>query len=223
MTCCERPPTTDRTICRACQATTRRKLNDLGGYLAAELEVTLMRADRTTTSPHGKTVGKEQPLPFSERASVVAQDIHATLASWAMLTHDEAGAALPADTTPTLAEHLAAWLGWLVKHDAGDELVHDVARLHRAALDAVDLPPEASRVFVGQCVGLDCPGELWAHFPRATDERPAIRCRVCGEAYDPDSWRRLGERVQARVTQQEAARRLAEAVIGTRNASSLRA
>ena len=111
---------------------------------------------------------------------------------------------------------LPAWLGWLVKHDAGDELVHDVARLHRAALDAVDLPPEASRVFVGQCVGLDCPGELWAHFPRATDERPAIRCTACGEAYDPDTWRRLGERVQARVTQQEAARRLAEAILGRR-------
>ena len=214
MTCCERPPTTDRTICRACQATTRRKLSDLGGYLAAELEVTLMRADRTTTSPHGKTVGKEQPLPFSERASRVVEAIHATLASWCMLIHDEAGAALPADTTPALVEHLAAWLGWLVKHDAGDELVHDVARLHRAALEAVDLPPEASRVFVGQCVGLDCPGELWAHFPRATDERPVIRCGACGDSYDPDSWRRLGERIQGRQMNQDAARRLAEAIIG---------
>ena len=222
MTCCERPPTTDRTICRACQATTRRKLNDLGGYLAAELEVTLMRADRTTTSPHGRTVGKEQPLPFSERASVVAQDIHATLASWAKRTHDEAGAALPADTTPTLADHLVSWLRWLVKHDAGAELVHDVARLHRAALDAVDLPPEASRVFVGQCVGLDCPGELWAHFPRATDERPAIRCGACGEAYDPDTWRRLGERIRGRQMDLDAAQRLAEAILGTRAGLALR-
>ena len=214
MSCCERPRGNDRTVCRACQATTRRRLGDLGGYLAAELEVTLMRTDRTTTSPHGKTVGKEQPLPFSERASRVVQDIHATLAAWAMLTHDEARAALPADTTPALAEHLVAWLRWLVKHDAGEELVFDVGRLHQAAISAVDLPPEASRVFVGQCVGVDCPGELWAHFPRATDERPAIRCKECGEAYDPDSWRRLGERVQARVTQQEAARRLAEAILG---------
>lgn len=214
MTCCERPRETGRTVCRDCQRTTKRKLHDLGGYLHAELEVTLMRADRTTTSPHGKTVGKEQPLPFSERASRVVEAIHATLASWCMLIADEAGAPLPADATPALVEHLTAWMGWLVKHDAGDELVHDVARLHRDALEAVDLPPEASRVFVGQCVGLDCPGELWAHFPRATDERPAIRCGACGEAYDPDSWRRLGERIQGRQMNQDAARRLAEAIIG---------
>ena len=141
MTCCDRPRGNDRTVCRACQATTRRRLGDLGGYLHAELEVTLMRADRTTTSPHGKTVGKEQPLPFSERASRVVEAIHATLASWAMLIHDEAGAPLPADATSALVEHVVAWLPWLVKHDAGDELVHDVARLHRSALDAVDLIP----------------------------------------------------------------------------------
>ena len=214
MTCCERPRETGRTVCRDCTRTTKRKLTDLGGYLAAELEVTLMRTDRTITNPHGRTIGREQPLPFSERASRVVEDVHATLVSWCMLIADEAGATLPADQTPALTQHVVAWLPWLVKHDAGDELVHDVARLHRAAVDAVDLPPEASRVFVGQCLGVDCPGELWAHFPRATDERPVIRCPECGDSYDPDSWRRLGERIQGRQMNQDAARRLAEAIIG---------
>ena len=214
VTCCERPRETGRTICRDCTRTTKRKLTDLGGYLHAELEVTLMRADRTITNPHGRTIGKEQPLPFSERASRVVEDAHATLVSWCMLIADEAGATLPADQTPALVQHVVAWLPWLVKHDAGDDLVHDVARLHRSALDAVDLPPEASRVFVGQCLGVDCPGELWAHFPRATDERPVIRCGACGEAYDPDSWRRLGEHIHGRKMNQEAAQRLAEAIIG---------
>lgn len=214
MTCCERPRGNNRTVCRDCQATTKRKLGDLGGYLHNELEVTLLRQDRTTHSPHGKTIGKEQPLPFSEHAGRVVESIKATLTSWAMLIHDEAKADLPADTTPALSAHVVAWLGWLVKHDAGEELVFDVARLHRAAVDAVDLPPEASRVFVGQCVGIDCPGELWAHFPRATDERPNIRCTVCGEAYEPDRWNRLGDRVRSQQMNREAAQRLAEAIIG---------
>ena len=216
MSCCERPRGNDRTVCRYCQSVTRRRLYELGGYLHNELEVTLMRQDRTVHNPHGKTLGKEQPLPFSEYAGRVAQSIHATLASWAVLIRDEAHADLPDDNTPALAAHVVAWLSWLVKHDAGYELVRDVGNMHHAALAAIDLPPEASRVFVGQCVGIDCPGELWAHFPRATDARPTIRCTACGETYESDSWRRLGERVQARVTKQEAARKLAEAVIGLR-------
>ena len=214
MTCCERPREVGRTICRECLRTTKRKLSDLGGYLAAELEVTLMRTDRTTANPHGRTIGKEQPLPFGEHAGQVLEDIRATLASWAILTHDECQATLPADRLPDIIAHVVSWLPWLVKHDAGDELVHDVARLHRAAVDAIDLPPESSRVFVGQCLDADCVGELWAHFPRARDVRPYIRCNGCEAVHDPDSWRRLGERIQGRQMNQDAARRLAEAIIG---------
>ena len=214
MTCCERPREVGRTVCRDCQRTTKRKLTELGGYLASELEVTLMRSDRTTANTKVKTIGQEQSLPFSEQAGRVLESIRATLTSWAVRIHDEAGAPLPDDRVAAIIEHVTSWLPWLVKHDAGDELVHDVNGLHRAAVAAIDLPPEASRVFIGHCLAEDCDGEMWAHFPRATDMRPAIRCKVCDETYDPEQWHRLGARLHGRQMQQDAARRLAEAIIG---------
>lgn len=74
---------------------------------------------------------------------------------------------------------------WIASHDAADELVADVRRVHRRLLICVDRP--APRHYLGPCGSLDldgkpCPGELWAG-------GESVRCRVCGAMHATDERR----------------------------------
>lgn len=211
MTCCNRPPGQGRTICRDCEQTTRTRLLRVGCDLAAELETTLLRQDKTTTADRVRGT-REPALPWSEHAAQVLASIHTTLASWCLLVHDEAGADLPANNPEAMATHLIAWLRWLTRHNSGAELVHDIERLEATAVKAVDLPEESQRFLLGPCPD-DCPGELWVHLAASGTGKPSvIRCKACRREWSETEWMHLaGWMAQAGATR-DAAMRLARAV-----------
>lgn len=214
---CGRPAAQGWGICRGCHRRAALDLSDLADSLTAELEVTLTGQGRIGPDRVG---GRSAtiPLPFDVRASAVLTDVHARMVGWCLLLRDEAGATLPSDSIHDMSMHLLGWLDWLAKHQAVSEFVAEVASCVSEIERAVDLPPTLSRVFVGQCVDDSedgqCPGELWARFPRDEEMRPAIECNVCEAEYEPERWNRLGERMIGGRIDKAGARRLMRAVFG---------
>jgi len=207
---CEHPAVDGWAICLGCYKSTASRLSDLGGHWLVELGITLTgRSQIGPQSVGGRSA--EHALPLSEAASREMDSLRALLVSWSLLLRDEAGAPMPADSIPAMAENALSWLGWLAKHPAAGEMVAEMRLQWRAVEQVIDLP-QSSRVFAGLCPDDTCPGEVWAIFPIDEWKPPVCRCRVCGAQWDTTQWDRLG-RLMGRKMDSTAAARLAAAIL----------
>ncbi len=207
---CDNPAADGWGICRGCYSATAGRLSDLGGPWLVELGITLTgRSQIGPESVGGRSA--ETALPLSVTASREMASLRALLVSWCLLLRDEAGAPIPADSIPAMAEHCRNWLDWLAKHPAVGEMVDEMRQQWRSVERAIDLPAE-SRVFAGPCPVEDCPGEVWAIFPIDEWKPPVCRCRDCGARWNTTQWDRLG-RLMGRQMNEGSARRFAAVVL----------
>lgn len=150
--------------------------------LCEELEITLARLDKLSSSA-GKVLGSAgESSPFKPRASEVGWVLRNTISTWArdvaeMYPH----VTLSATTTAEAAGWLANLAGLLAEHPAADEM-------HSEITDAVEqvrrvIDRYAEKVWLGKCnsvtEGIVCEEDLFG-----AKDRETVQCKTCGTVHD---------------------------------------
>ena len=222
-----RERTRDGLTCWTCIRRTKRDLHELP-WLYLETRRASVGMVRLAARNGGKSA--ETPLPVNTHAAALADRVRNGVVGWARIAIDR-GAPVPRDTLAGLCDMLAESLRDLRRHEAITELAADV---HRWTADMVRTinRPDSRRIEVGPCP-LDvtdddgtktrCTGTVWAIFPDWDWDVPVHA--ACSWCCDPDvtpmiglwvseEWRTLGRLMRKRQRQDEAAWRLARAILG---------
>lgn len=153
------------------------KLGEIVNWLAEALDDTITRQTARPTGPRISTAKrKDTPLPYVESASLIAQDLHATLTAWIETVCTERNYPWPGhlrikDASQWLHTNIIGLTLLDDIRDAADEITH----AYRRALNAVDTP--LMRTYQGKCQV--CAAPLWA---RRTDRK--IVCKQCAAVID---------------------------------------
>lgn len=151
-----------------------------------ELQTTLARLSRSTSSsgPVGKA--SETPVPYHDRASAVAHRMRNELSTWARaLAEDDPELVLPRDHVPSIARWLA---GQMADRFVPGEMGSGIRGVVRDARRVIDRAPD--RVFAGPCweptepleEGGEpgrCEGQLYAGIGASM-----VRCPRCAMRHD---------------------------------------
>lgn len=158
-----------------------------------ELQTTIGRLSKSAGSAGTGARTAETPLPYHDRASLVAHRMRNELATWVRIVveeHSNEELALPADRVPAMAR-------WLASHPSlfTFDMVSGVTSVVRDAERVIDRAPD--RVYAGPCLEpltyeaeielardpaaeVDrCAGQLYA-----SKGKGAVRCRECGIRHD---------------------------------------
>lgn len=185
--------------CTLCTVCTDR----LAAHLAAvpevcsELAVTLSRADKITITARR---GGDAELPYKIAAGDALASLGSILIYWAGQVSRHG------DRLPVKTDVAAEWLGHrldrLRAHPVAGEAYAQIRAAMTRAWGVVDHPQNRASFKVGPCpelaeAGRYCAGEVWASIPAQRQERRAsMWCRVCGAAWPPPLWRRVGQRIK---------------------------
>lgn len=193
---CDRP--TDAVLCHRCTRRLGHILTELPAWLA-ELTVTVTRQAKTGAGDGGKTPKAfEQPLPYSPKAAELLDQAARGLRQWVTYFAD------PSDpiTLDYRADSSAVWLlghlGDIRLYERADELLTAMTALRDQIRRRVDNP---AKRWVGRCtarvlaagVSVDGHGvivptiherQCGADLRTRTGDK-TIRCRECGQEYDP--------------------------------------
>jgi hypothetical protein len=174
--------------------------------LAEQLAITVTRQavlGAQQGMPHRKD--DERPLPFNESVSTYeAEDLRATLVGWVRDIEPDI-AHQPHDDLVSIATWLTRNVETIRQHQAADEIYDEIRYAVREAWRAVDRPAHRSRVVVGDCIVVSCPGTLIAYFPTAkydeNDETTHSRmvCDTCEVTYGAAQWINVGREILRRV------------------------
>jgi hypothetical protein len=151
-------PVQDATLCATCAHRLDDALAQICEHhgLGWDLDIAITR--QAVMSDRNGPRANTTPIPYDDRASVRARELHDTLGSWARLVVEETGAVPPADTITAIAAWLRPRAGWLRHHPAGGEALDEIRDAVRAARRVVDRP--ADRLYAGPCQG--CGTDLYA-------------------------------------------------------------
>jgi len=186
---------------RLCDTCTDRLEQILAEIPALDRELELTETRQTANGPRNGSRSAEKPVVFNPTAAQVREDLRATLAGWCadLPTTRRKPVGSPVEQ---LVRHLFANLPSIRQWLNADTLIDEVTYATRQGWKAVDRPKDRTRVKVCDCLQVDCPGELWAHFPveeydpddDTTHSR--IVCTECDVVYPAGpSWHRLGNQV----------------------------
>ena len=176
---------------------------------------------------------KEPPPPAPIAVLSLRREVCEMLVSWCRLVIEDAldvegghmTVVLDGKDAPRLAGWLLTWADWLGEHEAGEVAVDEIGSYARRCDDVVS-HRRTRRFKVGPCIDhtesdmgerVKCPGMLVALLSSDDDLLPsALRCDTDpSHAYSAADWRRLGERIHAQVTPEEAAQTLVRKLLGT--------
>lgn len=165
--------------------------------LGREIDATVAR--QTATGRREGARSSSKPLPFNDRAAIVARQVHARLDVWVHALHVD-GEPWPARDVVEVSRWLLARLPKIAAHPSAAAIERDVRRVVGDLRRAVDRP--ADRWFMGPC---DTDGCVEEHLlvdddgRSRTVQRPTelyadpgaevVRCRACGAEYDIDERR----------------------------------
>lgn len=199
-------------LCREHQRRLRGRLAEAPGLLI-DLTVTVSRQARMTEHS-GKPA--ESPLPWDDRASLADSRLKASLLNAALAV--QARAMIPVDDSlnQALAIGMDEAARWLIRQiqilvclpEVGELWAEIDGCVYRARA-ATDRPQVRTRFLVGPCPqdqrdddehpGQPCPGEVWATIPDSEEDPAWLRCMTCDSRWDSTQWRRVGQRIRARM------------------------
>lgn len=208
-------------LCGGCEKAFERTIAEIPA-LSDELDTTITR--QSALGSRNGSRATETPVAFNVRASIVAEELKATLVGWmrdlgperrsvggpvcSLCTHDSCGSFIqdmwPADSIASIGRFLLWKLPDIRQHPAVDQMIDEITYACRAAWRAVDRPKDRSKVKVDDCLEVSCLGELYAVFPiedyDPDDEstHAKMTCSECQVTYAAEMWMHVGKRLLAR-------------------------
>ncbi len=200
-------PVDDADICALCSRDLARALGHIP-WLEQQLDIAISRQTRYAAATDGART-TDTAIVHNVAASASASHLRATLVAWCRLTHEEAGADLPADTLTAMSRHLLSRTEWLRHHPAAFDAVDEITHAVRDAQRVVDTPPNRTTFAVGPCPETGhgdaaCPGEVRAFIPADEAEPARMECGCCHTVWASWQWHRAGRRILDRRAQLDA-------------------
>jgi hypothetical protein len=142
-------PVQDATLCATCAHRLDDALAQICEHhgLGWDLDIAITR--QAVMSDRNGPRANTTPIPYDDRASASARELHSTLGSWARLVVEETGAVPPADTITAIAAWLRPRAGWLRHHEAGGEALDEILAAVHAVRRVIDRP--ADMLYAGPC------------------------------------------------------------------------
>lgn len=190
-------------VCRGCHARMEQTLAEL----PAQHQALTGRLAATGSSRMAEQVtgSRERPLPINLTVADHREHIVRVTASWASLTAEERGMALPHSDLPSVCAWLLRHLEWACAQPWVDDYAAELSTLRGRALSLL-YPTGRRRVDIGPCVEQDCAGTLVATIAPVDDLLPgSIDCDTDPEHHwSPSEWHALSRRLLGPVVLQHA-------------------
>lgn len=188
---CDKTIRDSRQVCAGCATKVEQALAETPS-LAEELETTRLRQSRTGDRSIGGGHSTDQPLPWSEAASVAVDTLQSTLVAWTQTVVDERGVTPPSVVMPSA--FLLRHLDWLLHHPTAAQAVDELTFAARQARSVIDRAPD--HWYAGRCGHVDLEAQVEAIVtstpaPPACPEELYVRegsktvvCRTCSAEHD---------------------------------------